>query len=70
MLAQRGAAHFAKRSYAGTKVTHPPGRDPARPLQEETFTHARPPRINCLFSMSTRTTIASATRFITIADPP
>src|SRR6185436_18147198 len=32
--------------------------------------HARPPRISCLFSMSTLITIASATRFITIAEPP
>jgi len=29
MLAQRGSAHFAQRSYAGTKVTRPPRRDPA-----------------------------------------
>src|SRR4030095_14291674 len=29
MFAKRGSAHFAKRSYAGTKVTRPPGRDPA-----------------------------------------
>ena len=32
--------------------------------------HARPPRISCRFSTSTRSTIASATRFITIAEPP
>ena len=32
--------------------------------------HARPPRISCRFSMSTRSTIASATMFITIAEPP
>ncbi|WP_331647136.1 hypothetical protein [Piscinibacter sp.] len=30
MFAKRGAAHFAQRSYAATKVTRPPGRDPAR----------------------------------------
>ncbi len=29
MFAKRGSAHFAQRSYAGTKVTRPPGRDPA-----------------------------------------
>jgi hypothetical protein len=30
MFAKRGSAHFAQRSYADTKVTRPPGRDPAR----------------------------------------
>jgi hypothetical protein len=29
MLAKRGSAHFAQRSYADTKATRPPGRDPA-----------------------------------------
>ena len=29
MFAKRGSAHFAQRSYADTKVTRPPGRDPA-----------------------------------------
>jgi hypothetical protein len=29
MFAQRGPAHFAQQSYAGTKVTRLPGRDPA-----------------------------------------
>ena len=29
MFAKRGSAHFAQRSYADTKVTWPPGRDPA-----------------------------------------
>lgn len=33
-------------------------------------THARPPRINCRFSISTLNTIANATQFIRIADPP
>ena len=32
--------------------------------------HARPPRISCRFSISTRNTTASAIRFIMIADPP
>src|SRR5439155_20262054 len=32
--------------------------------------HARPPRMSCLFSISIRSTIANATMFITIADPP
>jgi hypothetical protein len=30
MFAKRGSAHFAQGSYADTKVTRPPGRDPAR----------------------------------------
>ena len=32
--------------------------------------HARPPRMSALFSISTRTTMASATRFIRMAEPP
>ena len=31
MFAQRGDAHFAKQSYAATKVTRPPGRNPGAP---------------------------------------
>ena len=53
MFAQRGSAHFAKRSYADTKVTRPPGRDPApdrvnRPPEAETRHAKDHPNLPCM----------------------
>jgi hypothetical protein len=36
MFAKRGSAHFAQRSYADTKVTRLPGRDPASHAVKQT----------------------------------